>query len=443
MDGLARSLASFLGLDEAVAGAEDEVPPCPICLEPFDDSSDHGPHSCVSLACCGQELCRNCGENLGRCPYCRTYWQEVDTLVPFDISSPVFTAAGAAGAAGVGLFADGWVIPHMDTMGIIPTILLGTMAVMAATSVVAGALDQEPGPQEQPFRIAIASHRHLHFKEAVSWQVVARQLFRALRWSTAPSFEPLPLPAVLPGVSPDAPRPVQGRSRGELLEGVRALLLGWPEDDHEEGGSALEDSLESTATAAAAATAAPASALERLEKQQQQQCATLQEAPAALDAQLWVDLVLCFVLWLEYTPVLASLGSCHHYGSPPLHLCTYSRWRQDLRCVISSLARRFSEDRREPSKLLSSSAEAGQFCCLLGGLDFILSWDSGPIQFGSSDVLDAEWYTHSGFCRKVNGLILDAWEEVQSTKEAVVGPTKGFVPHVVQTMARRDVPTVW
>eukprot|EP00933_Yihiella_yeosuensis_P063670 TRINITY_DN66894_c0_g1_i1.p1 TRINITY_DN66894_c0_g1~~TRINITY_DN66894_c0_g1_i1.p1 ORF type:complete len:287 (+),score=58.17 TRINITY_DN66894_c0_g1_i1:2-862(+) len=183
----------------------------------------------------------------------------------------------------------------------------------------------------------------------------------------------------------------------------------------------------SSSSSSSSSSAAPVSIAEPMRVQ----------AELWLGSDLWRDILFCYKLWLEYTPHTANWGHCASYGLAPLHLCWHNRWREDLRHAVSDLARKFAaeSDVMEPK-------ERSCAACLLATLDHVLSWSVTTLDRGSSDLIDASYWSYPDFCEKLKERFAFAWAIAQTSdldlaEASVEG--EGFDLHL-EVMASREVP---
>jgi len=152
--------------------------------------------------------------------------------------------------------------------------------------------------------------------------------------------------------------------------------------------------------------------------------------------RLWGDLLFCYSLWLEYNPHTANWGTCVSYGLPPNHFCWHNRWREDLRHVVTELARKFSHWFDEGA---TSAKERSCATCLLAVLDHVLSWSVTSPNIGHSNLIGSDAYVqiHSSFCRRLSERFAFAWASAQAPPEANLD-SESFGPHF-DLMVERDV----
>lgn len=186
-------------------------------------------------------------------------------------------------------------------------------------------------------------------------------------------------------------------------------------------------------------------ARERQLTQVRQLCAELPPTSAVrLTDRLWGHLTFCFALWLDYNPHTANWGTSPSYGSPPFGQCWHNRWREDLRHVISDLARHFlSEQSFQPDIHGVSYTERESAFCLLVTLDHVLSWEVTTPGFGDSDVVQASMYRYQDFCEKLLQQFALAWALARAPHGEVdlseYGASMDVSSHM-QVMAAREIP---
>jgi len=150
--------------------------------------------------------------------------------------------------------------------------------------------------------------------------------------------------------------------------------------------------------------------------------------------QLWSNLIFLFSEWLEFNPHTANWGACSSYGLSPTFLCWHNRWREDLRHVVSELARCFIQ---VPNlEAVPAPGERACVLCLLATLDHVLSWNVTSMEFGSSDLLPAILY--SVFCHNLRDRFADAWGAAMAPANIELDLVS-FDGHV-GVMAQREVP---
>jgi len=392
---------------------------CPICFESYAAST---PCERREVPCCNQFLCCRCGDVLRRCPFCRAEWDDEEGIedgdqhpwLRFRCPNPIMVAvigqhlcasgaapamlragliglraAGdvlcsvgirAAGVARLGAVAMAEASPAVTAGAVTGTVaIVGTVAVAIAS--------QHSDAQAQNLQRTIQSRSQPSLGET-PWYEAAGRLWDAMHWFLSPQKTGLHK-----GTHVYHGSPWLSREREEHLSNIQALWVDQPED-----------------------------------------ASTLTTSDL-----LWGDLCFCFSLWLEYSPHTANWGTCRSYGLSPLHLCWHNRWREDLRHAASDLARRI---RRADLQGGITTKEWACALCLLGALDYVLSWDVDTPDFGKSDLIPSDWYLYRNFCHKLQGEFLSSWAACQGQgQQADLEAIASFdLASHVGTMAAREVP---
>jgi hypothetical protein len=115
--------------------------------------------------------------------------------------------------------------------------------------------------------------------------------------------------------------------------------------------------------------------------------------------------------------------------------CWHNRWREDLRHVVSDLARQVLA---LPDHHELNAKERAAAICLLGMLDHVLSWEVTSLQHGKSDLVQANWFAYRSFSCNLKERFATAWAAAFAPPEAEVD-LESFDAHVA-IMAERDIP---
>lgn len=385
---------------------------CPICFEEFAEQTERE-HRTTS--CCDQSLCRHCKDCLSRCPFCRTVWEDcghgwqrpgapnpIFVVLGHCARNPILTWFGgkavwnlcsgalSGAAAGIqGAAASAAAVAAEASPAAIGGIAGGTIAIAGGAALYAASTHQECQSQRLRAFVLGRGRRQL-YPVGSSYHSAAATLFQAIHWSLLPQKKGMP--HVYHG------SPWRSAKRERHLEQVRALY----------------------------AERAPAVAM---------------MTPRDV---LWCDLTFCFSLWLEYNPHTANWGACQSYGMPPLNLCWHNRWREDLRHVISDLARTFTRARSEANIGIKEWSCAS---CLLVMLDHVLSWHVMTPDRGSSDLLEANMCSYQDFCQRLLRRFALTWALAQAPQDAdldiaQLGDIVDIHSHL-EVMSSREIPAAF
>jgi len=384
---------------------------CPICFETYAAQTLHEHRA---APCCGQFLCEQCSECLQMCPFCREGWHGADDVPDSGrwlrenfpnpclvlghacVRHPILAFWGAraayslAGPIGTGIRTGAStaavVLAEASPVAIGASVAGGVAAVGGVAIVVASRHQEE---QALRLQATIRSNRQRQLRPlrrtATPFYSSAACLFEVLQWYLSPQKPGMP--HVYHG------SPWRCAARETFLSQVQELTVVLPPDS---------------------------------------------AGPTPSDA-LWGDITFCFALWLQYNPHTANWGTCMSYGSPPLNMCWHNRWREDLRNAVSDLAKHFLAD---PS--LQGGVPAKEWACamcLLGMLDHVLSWDVSTPEFGSSELIEADFYRYKSFCNKLADRFALAWGAAQAPPD-FDADLPNFSQHV-EVMAGRDTPEVF
>eukprot|EP00930_Biecheleria_cincta_P090219 TRINITY_DN79576_c0_g1_i1.p1 TRINITY_DN79576_c0_g1~~TRINITY_DN79576_c0_g1_i1.p1 ORF type:complete len:396 (+),score=24.79 TRINITY_DN79576_c0_g1_i1:43-1230(+) len=385
---------------------------CPICFEEFAEQTEREHRT---TPCCGQSLCCHCKECLSRCPFCRTEWDDsgngwqrpgapnpIFAVLGQCARNPILTWYGGKLAWALGSRAFSGAVGGISSAAAsaaavaaeaspaaIGGLAGGALVVVGGAALYAASMHQECQSQRLRAFVRGRGRRQL-YPAGSSYHSAAAALFQAIHWSLLPQKNGMP--HVYHG------SPWRNAKRESHITQVRALC----------------------------AERAPAVAM---------------TTPRDV---LWGDLTFCFTLWLEYNPHTANWGACQSYGMPPLHLCWHNRWREDLRHVISDLARSFMRFRGEADFGIKEWSCAS---CLLVMLDHVLSWHVVTPDRGSSDLLRADMYSYQDFCQKLLQCFALTWALAQAPADADLDSTQlGDVVDIrshLDVMSGRELPEVF
>eukprot|EP00928_Gymnodinium_smaydae_P038123 TRINITY_DN26354_c0_g1_i1.p1 TRINITY_DN26354_c0_g1~~TRINITY_DN26354_c0_g1_i1.p1 ORF type:complete len:413 (-),score=55.22 TRINITY_DN26354_c0_g1_i1:366-1604(-) len=404
----------------------DPVNDCPICFETYvvDANCERW-----QAPCCAQYICKTCGENLRRCPFCRTLWHgeeddEADGRHHPWLRAPAlaFMAASLApevipaGVAGARALAIGAAAALAEVS---PAVLVGGIAGAAALAGGAAVVVASQHSESQARRLQDGiRNRERVYPVAVPWREIAMRLWETLDWHLSP--QKAGMPHVYHG------SPWRSRAREEHMAQLAALLRPRDTDVGRPVGDAPSNTGRGTSTSSSL----------RQDRGRGVAAAGSSGAPVVLTANdsMWGDLLFCFNLWLQYNPHTANWGHCSSYGPPPFHLCWHNRWREDMRHSLASLAAKLTRDTQSGRQ--GHSVERSCALCLLGTLDHVLSWDVATPNLGSSELVDC--YSYPSFCQQLKERFAFAWGAAMAPPGADLDLV-GFDEHV-QGMAARSVP---